>query len=313
MTMSSTAPDSGFAQSRLAMRLSLGFGILMLAGKCFAWWITGSSAILSDALESVIHVVAVAFAAFSLSLSYRPANERYLYGFERINYFSAGFEGAMIVLAAIAIIAAAVHKWLHGLDLNELGFGTMIVTAASLINGALGAYLIWIGRKHRSLILQANGKHVLTDCYTSVGVIIGLVLVILTGWKPFDPICAILVALNILWSGGQLMWRATQGLLDFADPGVGKQIRGHLDRICAPLAVEYHGVRFRESGNRLLVEVHLLFPFQLPLGDAHSTATLIEEQLESSLDRPCEIVTHLEAAEDHEGIHHNPHYTGRPK
>src|SRR5512146_1397135 len=122
---------------RFAMRLSLAFGVLMLVGKCAAYWLTGSAAILSDAAESVIHVIAVAFAAFSLWLSSRPANKRFLYGYERITFFSAGFEGAMSILAAIAIIYAAIHKWLHGLAIQNLGMGTLFVLAASIINAGL--------------------------------------------------------------------------------------------------------------------------------------------------------------------------------
>src|SRR5215831_2404209 len=139
------------------MRLSLIFGVLMLVGKTTAYLITGSAAILSDAAESVIHVVAVAFAAFSLRMSTRPADARFHYGYERIAFFSAGFEGAMIIIAAIAIIWAAAEKWLVGLRIENLGAGTLFVLAASLINAWLGWYLVRVGRRSRSLILEANG------------------------------------------------------------------------------------------------------------------------------------------------------------
>jgi cation diffusion facilitator family transporter len=166
------------------MRLSLVFGIAMLAGKTFAYLVTGSIAILSDAAESVIHVIAVSFAAFALWLSRRPANQRFLYGYERIAFFSAGFEGAMIVLAAAAIIYSAIHKWLHGLELQRLGIGTSIVLAASLINAALGYYLLRTGRRTNSLILEANGKHVLTDSWTSLGWWAGYVSCCCQGGNP---------------------------------------------------------------------------------------------------------------------------------
>jgi len=159
------------------MKLSLAVGVLMLVGKGAAWWITGSAAILSDALESVVHVVAVGFAAFSLWLSMRPATKRFHYGYERISFFSAGFEGAMIIVAAIAIIAVAVQKWIAGLSLEQLGFGTWLVAGAGALNGALGWYLIYTGKSTGSLILVANGKHVLTDCWTSAGLGVGLLLV----------------------------------------------------------------------------------------------------------------------------------------
>lgn len=299
-------------QTQFAMRLSLSFGLLMLAGKWAAYLLTGSAAILSDAAESVIHVVAVVFAAFSLWLSLRPARETYLYGYERITFFSAGFEGAMIILAAISIIAAAVRKWMTGLELENLGLGALLVLAASIVNAVLGYYLLRVGRKTGSLILEANGKHVLTDSWTSFGVVAGLGLVLWTGWKPFDPLCAIAVAINILWSGGHLVWRSAQGLLDYAEPDTGRAIRGTLDSVCVELGVQYHGMRFRNTGQRVFIEVHLLFPFDVTLGEAHRLATLLEERLKQALDRPAEVVSHLESLEDHSEIHREPHYTGKP-
>jgi len=295
------------------MRLSLFFGVAMLLGKGAAYFLTGSAAILSDAAESVIHVIAVAFAAFALSLSTRPANKRFLYGYERITFFSAGFEGAMIILAAIAIIYAAIEKWLAGLQLQNLGMGTLFVLAASLVNAGLGWYLIRTGRRNHSLILEANGKHVLTDSWTSFGVVGGLALVLITGWKPFDPLCAIAVALNILWSGGHLVWRSASGLLDYSDPQVGRELREKLDSLCAELGLEYHGVRFRTTGHRLMVELHLLFPAGCSVGEAHTRATQLEERLPEVLGIPAEVITHLEAAEDHSQVHRDPHYTGRPE
>ena len=189
-------------QLRFAMRLSLVVGVLMLVAKSYAYFITGSTAILSDAAESVVHVAAVAFAVFSLWLSLRPADPSHPYGHDKISFFSAGVEGMLIVLAAVYIIYEAVSKWIAGLQLENLGRGTMYVGAAALINLGLGLYLVRQGHRHRSLILVANGKHVLTDSWTSLGVIVGLLLVARTGWLPFDPILAILVAVNILWSGG---------------------------------------------------------------------------------------------------------------
>ncbi len=312
MRRMSAATDQALRDTRFAMRLSLIFGVGMLLGKTTAYFLTGSAAILSDAAESVIHVVAVAFAAFSLWLSSRPADDKFLYGYERITFFSAGFEGAMIILAAIAIIYSAIHKWLHGLVLERLGLGTLLVLAASIINALLGWYLLRTGRKNHSIILEANGKHVLTDSWTSFGVVAGLSLVLLTGWKPFDPLCAIAVAINILWSGGELVWRSATGLLDYADPAVGRKIRERLDHLCHEHSAEYHGVRFRMTGARLLVEVHLLFPHTTPVGEAHRVATLIDESLTQGLEIPAEVLTHLESLEDHEEVHVAEHYTGRP-
>ena len=294
------------------MRLSLIFGAVMLVGKVTAYLVTGSTAILSDAAESVVHVIAVGFATFALWLSTRPANQRFLYGYERITFFSAGFEGAMIIVAAIAILYAAIHRLLTGLQLEHLGLGSVFVLAAGFINAALGWYLIRTGRRNHSLILEADGKHVLTDSWTSFGVVLGLGLVMVTGWKPFDPICAILIGLNILWSGGMLIWRSARGLLDYSDPGLGRDLGQKLDALCSELGLHYHGVRFRTTGYRLMVELHLLFPYDSPVGDAHNLATKLEERLPGVLGIPTEVVTHLESLEDHGHVHRDEHYTGRP-
>ncbi len=300
------------AEQRRAMAWSLAIGALMLAGKTSAWWMTGSAAILSDATESAIHGMAVGFAAFSLWLTARPADHRFLYGYERIAFFSAGFEGALIILAAIAIIAAAVHKWLAGLAMENLGPGTAVVAAASAVNAALGWYLVRTGKRTNSLILEANGKHVLTDSWTSVGVVAGLCLVLITGWRPFDPLCAIAVALNILWSGSRLVLRSVGGLMDYSDPETGRILRAKLDQACEELGLQYHGVRFHSMGQRLRVEVHLLFPHDAPVGEAHRLATALEERLPADVGIPAEVITHLESAQDHGHIHGEEHYTGKP-
>ncbi|HYX68059.1 MAG TPA: cation diffusion facilitator family transporter [Terriglobales bacterium] len=307
MELPALTSEQARRDTRFAMRLSLIFGVGMLLGKSAAYFLTGSAAILSDAAESVIHVVAVGFAAFSLRLSTRPADDRFHYGYERITFFSAGFEGAMIILAALYIIIAAVEKWRAGLHLQNLGWGTLFVLAASVINALLGWYLVRTGRRNHSLILEANGKHVLTDSWTSFGVVAGLGLVLLTGWKPFDPLCAIAVALNILWSGGHLVWRSVRGLMDYSDPEVGRRLREQLDLLCRELDMDYHGVRFRATGSRLMIEVHLLFPYGTPVGDAHRKATALEERLPAALGLPAQVVTHLESAEDHHEVHRDTH------
>ncbi|MGB7265508.1 MAG: cation diffusion facilitator family transporter [Terracidiphilus sp.] len=316
MASSSKAPLSKIElqnrDARFAMWLSLIVGFVMLAGKVAAYIFTGSSAIFSDAAESVVHVVAVAFAVFSLWLSARPAVPQFHYGFERITFFSAGFEGAMIVLAAGSIIVTTTQNLRRGLTLDHLGNGIVIVLAAGVLNAFLGWYLVRMGKRNHSLILEADGKHVLTDSLTSFGVVAGLVLVMMTGWKPFDPLVAFAVAANILWSGGRLMWHSMKGLLDYSDPRVGHEIRNRLDAICADLGVQYHGVRFRTTGYRQIIEVHLLFPHSTAVGDAHRLATLLEEQLAMDLEMPAEVTTHLESLEDHSEVHHVLHYTGRP-
>jgi cation diffusion facilitator family transporter len=299
-------------EAQFAMRLSLLVSVLMLTGKMTAYLLTGSSAIFSDAAESVVHVVVVTFALFSLWLSTRPAVPQFRYGFERITFFSAGFEGAMIVLAAGSIIYTTTEKWRHGLALEHLGSGVLLLVAAGALNAILGLYLLRVGKRNHSLILEADGRHVLTDSWTSFGVVAGLGLVMATGWKPFDPLIAYAVAANILWTGGRLLSRAMKGLLDYSDPMVGHQIRARLDTLCAELGVEYHGVRFRATGQRQLIEVHLLFPDSMKLGAAHRLATIVEERLAEDLEMPAEVITHLESLEDHSEVHHVEHYTGRP-
>jgi len=294
------------------MRISLAFGIVMLLGKTTAYFLTHSAAIFSDAAESVIHVIAVAFASFSLRLSLKPASGHFLYGYERIAFFSAGFEGALIVVAAIAILFESIHEWTSGLQLQHVGSGVVLILAAGVLNGGLGYYLIRAGRRTNSLILEADGKHVLTDSWTSFGVVGGLGLVMLTHWKPFDPLVAIAVAINILWSGGRLVWSSAIGLLDYSDPEAGKKIRARLDAICSELNIQYHGVRFRTTGYRQIIEVHLLFPNMTSVSEAHALATVLEERLSAELGTPAEVITHLESLDDHAEVHHREHYTGKP-
>ena len=238
---------------------------------------------------------------------------KFQYGYERIAFFSAGFEGAMIILAAASILYTTIQKWRHGLTLDHLGNGVVLIVAAGLINAGLGWYLLRVGKRNHSLILEADGKHVLTDSWTSFGVVAGLLLVMATGWKPFDPLVAIGIAVNILWSGTRLFWGSLKGLLDYSDPKVGHEIRGLLDTICEELGVQYHGVRFRTTGYRQIIEVHLLFPQSMSLGEAHRLATILEERLTTGLTVPAEVTTHLESLEDHAEVHHALHYTGKPE
>lgn len=286
-----------------AMRLSLGVGLLMLCIKVYAFVITGSAAIYSDAAESVVHNVAVVFALFSLWYSTRPADRSHLYGHDKIAFFSAGFEGSLIMLAAVFIIYEAVRKWLVGLQIENLGAGIGFTVAATVINGVLGTYLIWRGRRHHSLILEANGRHVLTDGWTSLGVIVGLVLARLTGWLPFDPICAIVVAANILWSGFDLIRRSFGGLMDAADPRLDEEMREILSDETQRRGIHFHELRHRRAGSTTWIELHLLFPDETPLMSAHRQATEIEEALKQRLGAGVRVTTHLEPIEDHENAH----------
>lgn len=275
----------------------------MLGGKWYAFLITGSSAILSDAAESVVHVIAVGFAAFSVWLSHRPPDETHPYGHDKITYFSAGVEGVLIVLAAGFIVYEAGSKLLAGVQITNLDTGTYVVLSASVINLALGAFLVWQGKRTRSLILVANGKHVLTDSWTSFGVVAGLVLVMLTGWLPFDPLIAMAVAANIVWTGVKLIRQSVGGLMDEGNSELERSIRAVLDGATSVRKLRYHELRYRASGNSLWVEYHLLFPGQSTLEDAHRLATEIEVHLMAALPQGVRVISHLEPEESHDAVH----------
>jgi cation diffusion facilitator family transporter len=303
----STPPNESRAP-QLAMRLSLAVGFLMLATKVFAYWMTGSAAILADAAESVVHVVAVSFAAYSLWLSRKPPDPSHLYGHDKIAFFSAGFEGAMIVLAAVYIVFESIRRLIAGPKLENLGAGALLVLAAGLINGALGGYLVWVGKRHGSLILEADGRHVLTDCLTSFGVLAGLSLTMLTGWPRFDPMVAVLVAVDILWMGSKLIRQSIGGLMDEVDPITQARIRRLLVEMTSEAGVQFHGLRHRNAGSTNWVEFHLLFPKDTSLESAHGLATKIEERIQQDSTTRTEVISHLETLEDHHEVHRRGHF-----
>jgi len=296
-------PDSSQRSQLFAIRLSLAVGLLMLGGKWLAYLMTDSAAILSDAAESVVHILAVAFAAYSMWLSHQPPDASHPYGHGKITYFSAGAEGLLILLAAAIIIIDTTGKLLAPIELRNLGHGTLIIAAASVVNLGLGWYLVHRGKKLHSLILLANGKHVLTDSWTSFGVVGGLALTLWTGWYLFDPLVAIAVALNILWSGIKLIRESVAGLMDEGDPKLEELITRALDGEVRERGLRYHQLRYRRSGNALWVEFHLLFPPQTLLRIAHRMATEVERALAAQLPMPAEIITHLESLEDHADGH----------
>jgi cation diffusion facilitator family transporter len=298
----------GSRQLQLAMGVSLAVGFLMLGTKVIAYGMTGSAAILSDAAESIVHVVAVSFAAYSLWLSRKPPDPSHLYGHDKIAFFSAGFEGAMIVLAAVYILYESIQRLIAQPKLDHLGSGALLVLSAGAINGALGGYLVWVGKKHGSLILEADGRHVLTDSWTSLGVLVGLGFTILTGWLRLDPIVAILIALNILRMGSKLIRQSIGGLMDEVDPKTQAQIRRLLVEMTSEAGVEFHGLRNRNAGNTYWVEFHLLFPKNTSLESAHSLATKIEERIQQDSTIRTEVISHLETLEDHHEVHSRGHF-----
>lgn len=285
-----------------AMILSVSIGLLMMIMKVGAYLLTGSAAILSDAAESVVHVIAVLFAAYSLKLSYRPSDDRHRYGYSKICFFSAGFEGAMIILAAIYIIAESIHSWMQGIEITHLGTGTIITATAVIINGILGLYIIRLGKKSNSLILTANGEHVMTDCWTSIAVLVGLGLVLVTGWLPFDPICAMIMAVNILFTGFKLMRSAYFGLMDKADDETVNQLKTFLDKELKAHNVTYHELRVRNLGDVHWADIHLVFPAGITLTSAHRLATQIENLAAKNIPN-LKLDSHLECASDHDQLH----------
>ena len=291
---------------RRAAYLSFGVGGLMLVIKVGAFVITGSAAILSDAAESIVHVLAVAFVVFSMRLSQKPPDDSHPYGHAKISFFSAGFEGGLITIAGIFIIYEAIRKCMAGLELDNLGSGSALVALALVINGWLGWYLLRLGRKEKSLILVANGRHVLTDAWTSIGVLIGLGLAWMTGSLIFDPICAIAVGLNILWSGTRLMWQSAQGLMDVADPEVQVALDERLKAATSERGITFHQLRHRNLGDGHWVDLHLVFKDETSVRDAHELATEIENEVRAELGADTIVTTHLEPEEDHERIHGYP-------
>ena len=285
------------------MRLSLWTGFFMLVVKMGAYLLTGSAAILGDAAESVVHVGAVMFASFSLWLAEKPADENHRYGHSKIAFFSAGTEGGLIVLAAVFIIYQSVKVWLSGAQPANMDKGVLLTVATVVINGALGWYLIATGRRDGSLILVANGKHVLTDSWTSLGAIAGLALVWFTGWAGWDPICGLIMAGNIIVSGYGLLQQSVSGLMDVASPELDRRLKEVLQRETERHGISYHALRHRDSGGTHWVDVHLLFPDTISLKDAHRVATEIEKTVCGALDRVVVITTHLECEGAHDAMH----------
>lgn len=295
-------PEQGKVLVR-AMRLSLAVGVAMVAIKFGAFGMTGSTAILSDAAETVVHVFAVAFALFSLHLSLKPPDRGHPYGHAKIHYFSAGFEGGMIILAALFIFYESISRWMRGIELENLGFGVLLTAATVVVNGVLGFYLKHLGKREGSLILQANGTHVLTDCWTSLGVVVGLSLAVVTGHTFWDPLLAIFVAVNILVSGYGLLKTSFRGLMDQADPTVEARLVSILDRETTKRDLGWHKLRHRSLGDGYGIEVHLQFDANENIDDAHAIASRIEQAIRANLGPRAIVTTHLEPKKPEKDAH----------
>lgn len=288
---------------RTALNVSLGVGIAMLAIKWFAYLITGSVAIFSDAMESVVHQFAVAFAWYSLRVSYRPPDSEHNYGHDKITYFSAGFEGGLIIVAAGVIIVSAVLKLIHGTTIEDLGVGTMLTGSAGAINAVLGWYLVRVGKRTRSLIVEANGRHILTDAWTSAGAVVALLIVWKTGLTVIDPLLALFFGANIIREGGKLLRAAVSGLMDSTNPHYYEKAFAALEGFTQQNGVSFHRLRLRESGQRVYVDFHLLFPDGTLIENAHTIATNAERCVLRCIDLPAEVMSHLESMSGHSDHH----------
>jgi len=268
-----------------AALISLIIGFLMFFGKMGAYILTGSAAVLSDALESIVHIFATSFAFYSLHLSTKPPDTEHPYGHGKIEFFSAGFEGALIIVAAISIIIYAVRDMILGTEISKLDVGAVIIAAASVTNLLLGLYLVRTGRKTNSLVLVADGKHVLTDSYTSIGAFIALILVLITNIKLFDPVIAIILALNILWTGKKLMRESIGGLMNETDDKVIYDIASALEkeRTNYPNWIDVHRLRYWKSGDKYMVDFHLIVPYYQSVNESHQTMYKLEEVLKRVL------------------------------
>jgi len=263
-----------------AAHLSLAVGIGMFITKMTAYFITGSVAIFSDAAESVVHVAATGMALFSIILSSKPADETHLYGHGNVEYFSAGVEGFLIVFAAGVIIYQAVLDIIAGPTLESLGIGVIFISAAGLVNLALGYYLLRTGKKTNSLTLVADGKHVLTDAVTSIGVIVGITLVLITDYVLLDPILAIIVALNIVFTGYKLIRESIGGLMHETNPEILKRISDLLVAIKQDYWIDLHELRYWQSGDTTFMDFHLILPYYFTIEQSHNEEKRIDEELE---------------------------------
>jgi cation diffusion facilitator family transporter len=283
-----------YEEQKRMMYFSLAAAFVLLGAKVTAAVVTGSSAIYSDAAESVVHFLAVCFAVWALRLAHKPADETHHFGHDKVSFLSAGFEGAMISAAALLIFYEAIRQMISGAVIDQIGFGMIVTAAAAGINLVLGLALLSLGKRSGSPLLRANGMHVLTDVWSSVAVLVALGLYQSTGWVWWDPVAAVLAALNILRVGYKLILESLAGLLDESDPVVEKRIRDLLDGEVGKRGLSYHNLRHRHSGRTHWVEFHLVFDDQLTVGRAHESATEIEASVAALLHPDGRVISHLE-------------------
>jgi cation diffusion facilitator family transporter len=276
-----------FAAQRLEPQVLLRWSVvaaaITIALKTLAWWLTGSVGLLSDAMESIVNLASAAFALLMVRIALRPADEDHPYGHHKAEYFSAGFEGLMIMVAAAGILWAAVLRLRAPQPLEQVGIGLVLSVVSSAINGGLAWAMLQSSRKHRSMALEGDARHLLTDVWTSAGVVAGVGLVALTGWLWLDPVVGMLVAANILREGVHLVWKSSEGLMDRAlEPEVIAEIDRTLEQF------KHHTIRFdhvstRRSGKRRFVDLHMHMPASWTLGRAAALRGTVEQALMSAV------------------------------
>jgi cation diffusion facilitator family transporter len=294
--------------------LSIIAALATIALKSYAYLLTDSVGLLSDALESLINLMAAVIMLIVLSISARPPDEGHAYGHEKIEYFSSGAEGVLILLAAVSIGITAWERLLTPQPLQQLDIGIAISIVASLINLIVAKILISVGKRHQSITLESDGKHLMTDVWTTVGILIGIAIISaanyfepslavarklgMNGWEILDPIIAILVAVNIVWAGLQLIRRTVSGLMDAA-LAVEEQsaIIQILEKFSDSEDISYHALRTRYAGSRRFISVHILVPGKWSVQQGHDLVESIEQQIMTLFDN-IDIDTHLEPIED---------------
>lgn len=277
--------------------LSIAAAVATILLKGLAWWLTGSVGLLSDAIESFVNLAAALMALWMLTLASAPADDGYAHGRGKAEYFSSAFEGLMILLAALSIAYVAVERLLHPRPLEAVGIGLLVSVVASAINFFAARTLLAVGREHHSITLEADAHHLMTDVWTSAGVVVGIGLVWLTGWLWLDPAIALLVAANIVWTGWQLMQRSAGGLMDASlPPEKIADIDAVLETYRAQ-GLDFHALRTRQAGSRAFVSLHVLVPGQWTVQQGHDWAERIEADIRKAVPR-AHVLTHLEPLED---------------
>lgn len=297
--MAAPIPASDARRRRLirVISVSIAVALLTIGMKFAAWLLTGSVGLLSDAAESVVNLVAAGVALLVILWSTRPADEDHAYGHEKADYLSAGFEGALILLAAVTIAYAAIDRLINPVELTEVGIGLAVTAAASVLNLLTARMLVRTGEQESSVVLVADGRHLMTDVITSVGVIIGVGLVWLTGWERLDPIIALIVAANIVRTGVGLVSDSMSGLMDKALPESEiSTVNGVLTRFEGE-GIQFHALRTRKAGRRTFISVHVLVPGDWSVKEGHDLLERVEEDLRTPFEQAT-VFTHLEPIED---------------